>query len=180
MSLPPLLFADANPVTQIAGQFGLRLPFLIAQMVNFIVVAAVLWYFAFKPILATITLRQKKIDDGLRYAEEMKAKLDATQQDYEAKMREAQLKARDVMAEAQKAAKDFAEKQQKEATERANALIEKAQAAIELEKRKMLAEARGEIARLVVTTTQQVLGKQLSDAERSRYNESAARELAQL
>jgi len=42
----------------------------------------------------------------------------------------------------------------------------------------MLAEARTEIARLVIETTQQVLGKQLSDAERASYNEAAAKELA--
>jgi len=41
----------------------------------------------------------------------------------------------------------------------------------------MLAEARTEIARLVVETTQRVLSKELSEADRSRYNESAAREL---
>ena len=44
----------------------------------------------------------------------------------------------------------------------------------------MLAEARTEIARLVVATTQRVLAKDLTEAERSRYNESAARELAQV
>ena len=48
---------------------------------------------------------------------------------------------------------------------------------IELEKKKMLAEARTEIARLVVETTQRVLAKELSEADRGRYNESAAREL---
>jgi F-type H+-transporting ATPase subunit b len=41
----------------------------------------------------------------------------------------------------------------------------------------MLDQARGEIARLVVATTQRVLAKELSDAERSRYNDAAAREL---
>jgi F-type H+-transporting ATPase subunit b len=48
---------------------------------------------------------------------------------------------------------------------------------IELEKKKMLAEARTEIARLVVATTQRVLSKELSEADRNRYSESAAREL---
>ena len=41
-----------------------------------------------------------------------------------------------------------------------------------------LAEARGEIARLVVTTTERVLAKKLSDADRAAYNDTAARELA--
>jgi hypothetical protein len=41
----------------------------------------------------------------------------------------------------------------------------------------MLADTRGEIARLVVTITQRVLAKELNDADRTRYNESATREL---
>ena len=58
-------------------------------------------------------------------------------------------------------------------------IIAKAQQAIELEKKKMLAEARGEIARLVVATAERVLAQQLSEPDRARYNESAARDLAQ-
>ena len=52
------------------------------------------------------------------------------------------------------------------------------QQAIELEHKKMLADARGEITRLVVATTQRVLAKELSEADRARYNDSAARELS--
>jgi F-type H+-transporting ATPase subunit b len=165
-------------VQQIAGQFGVRPPLLIAQLVNFAIVALLLWRFAFKPVLATITERQQKIDAGLKYAEEMKAKLEATQQSSEAQIREAQVKGQQLIAEAQKSAKAFLEKQQQEAVEQSNALIGKARSAIELEKQKMLAEARTEIARLVVATTQRVLARDLTDFERTRYNESAARELS--
>ena len=42
----------------------------------------------------------------------------------------------------------------------------------------MIAEARGEIARLVVATTRQVLAQELSEADRSRYNEAAAKSLS--
>jgi F-type H+-transporting ATPase subunit b len=55
--------------------------------------------------------------------------------------------------------------------------VAKAQQAIELEHKKMLADTRGEIARLVVAITQRVLAKELNDADRTRYNDSAAREL---
>jgi F-type H+-transporting ATPase subunit b len=41
----------------------------------------------------------------------------------------------------------------------------------------MLEAARLEVARLVVATTERVLAKELTDAERTRYNEAAAREL---
>ena len=176
----PAADESTNAVQKIAGQFGLHTNLFIAQCVNFAIVAFLLWRFAFKPVIATITERQEKIDAGLKYAEEMKAKLEAAQQASEVQIREAQVKGQQLVAEAQKSAKAFLEKQQQEAVEQSNALITKARSAIELEKQKMLAEARTEIARLVVATTQRVLAKDLTDAERSRYNESAARELAQV
>jgi len=168
----------SDPVTKITQEFGINLPGILAQMFSFAVVAFILWRFAFKPVLATLDERQKKIQSGLDYAEEMKAKLAASQQESAAQIREAQVKGQQLIAEAQKSAKAFLEKQQQEAVEQSNALIGKARSAIELEKQKMLAEARSEIARLVVATTQRVLAKDLTDADRARYNESAARELS--
>jgi F-type H+-transporting ATPase subunit b len=189
MSSPLLFLAAAavpasggvgETITKISNDFGLNVPSLLAQIVNFIVVASLLWWFAFKPILATIGERQTKIDSGLKYADEMKAKLDAAQQSIEAQFKEAQLKGQQIVAESQKAAKELSDRQQQEAVEKANTIITRAQAVIELEKTKMLAEARTEVARLVVETTQKVLAKELSELERARFNEAAARELTKV
>jgi F-type H+-transporting ATPase subunit b len=131
-------------------------------------------------VLATITERQRKIDEGLKNAEAANARLEETKQLTQASIHEAQLKGQKLIEEAQKAAKEFSDKQQQEAVEKANALITKAQAAIELEKKKMLAEARTEIARLVVATTARVLSRELSEFDRGKFNEAAARELSQV
>src|SRR4051812_32656129 len=143
---------DAAPsgITKITSDFGISVPFLLAQILSFSVVALVLWKFAFKPVMATLDERQRKIEAGLKYADEMKAQLASTQQQSDAALREAQQKASVIIAEAQKSAKTFADRQQQDAIEQSTAMITKAQQAIELEKRKMLAEVRTEIARLVV------------------------------
>ena len=167
----------ASGITKITQDFGISWPFLLAQVLNFSVVAFILWKFAFKPVLATLDERQQKIAAGLQYAEEMKAKLAAAQQESAASAKRAQLEATRIIDEARRAAKDFLDKQTQESAARAGDILAKAQQAIELEKKKMLAEARTEIARLVVATTQRVLAKELTDADRSRYNESASREL---
>jgi F-type H+-transporting ATPase subunit b len=83
-----------------------------------------------------------------------------------------------VIEEARVSAKAVLERQSQEATVKAQEIIAKAQHATELEHRKMIAEARGEIARLVVATTRQVLAQELSEADRSRYNEAAAKSLS--
>jgi F-type H+-transporting ATPase subunit b len=167
----------ATGISKITQDFGISWPFILAQVLNFSVVAFILWKFAFKPVLATLDERQHKIASGLQYADEMKAKLETAQQESAASAKRAQLESTRIIEEARKAAKEFLDKQTQESAAKANDIIAKAQQAIDLEKKKMLAEARTEIARLVVVTTQRVLAKELSDADRSRYNDAATKEL---
>lgn len=164
---------------QLKDAFGLNLPSFIAQVLNFCIFAWLLWRFAFKPVLATINERQQTIASGLKYAEEMKAKLAAAQQESGEIIRKAQRDANRVVDEARRTAKEFLDKQMVEATAKANETLVKAQQAIELEHRKMLADARSEIARLVVDTTERVLARRLTDSDRAAYNDLAGRELAE-
>ncbi len=103
--------------------------------------------------------RNSKIAQGLKHAEETAARLAAAQTESAAIIKAAQLDAQKAIDEARKAAKEFGDKQQVEAIARAADLLAKAQQSIELEHKKMLEQARGEIARLVVKTTEQVLAK---------------------
>jgi F-type H+-transporting ATPase subunit b len=164
-------------ITKIMDDFGINVPSLAAQALSFATVVFVLWRFAFRPVLATLEERKNKIESGLKYAAEMQAKLAATQQETAQLIKTAQLEGQKIVDEVRKTAKEFAEKQNAEATARAADTLAKAQQAIELEHKKMLNEARGEIARLVVKTTEQVLAKKLSEADRAAYNDLATREL---
>jgi F-type H+-transporting ATPase subunit b len=177
-----LIFAAVTPAAaggeeNVLQRFGVEPAFLGMQVISFVILAWVLYRYMIKPIVATVDERNEKIESGLKYANEMKLKLEAIQLESVASAKQAQAEASKVIDEARKAAKEFLEKQTQETAAKASDMLVKAQQVIELEKKKMLAEARTEIARLVVATTQQVLSKELSDSDRSRYNESAAREL---
>ena len=167
----------SSGITQITEQFGISVPFILAQILSFSIVAFVLWKFAFKPVMVTLDERQQKIASGLKYADDMQAKLAATQQETAAIIKNANVEASRIVDEARKSAKDFLDKQTQEATVKSADLLAKAQQAIELEHKKMLAAARTEIARLVVTTTERVLAKKLTDADRAAYNDAVSREL---
>jgi F-type H+-transporting ATPase subunit b len=167
----------ATGLTKITQDFGISLPDILAQILSFSVVAFVLWKFAFKPVMATLDERQLKIASGLQYADEMKAKLQAAGEESSAILKKAQIEATRIIDDARKSAKDHLEKQTKEATAKVADVLAKGQQAIELEHKKMLADARSEIARLVVSTTERVLAKKLTDADRAAYNDAASREL---
>jgi F-type H+-transporting ATPase subunit b len=167
----------AGEAVSLPQQFGIDLPYLIAQIVSFSIVAFLLYRFAFKPVLATLDERQTKIEDGLRFADEMKAKLADAETQHAATLKEAAIEAQKIIHEARDTGKEMIEKQTGEAAERAEQMIAKAEQAIELERKKMLADVQDEIARLVVLTTSRVLSRELPDAERARYLAAATQEL---
>ena len=107
----------------------------------------------------------------------MQSKLAAAQQESAAIVKKSQVEASRIVDDARKTAKEYLDKQTQEASAKASDILAKAEQAIQLEHKKMLADARTEIARLVVTTTERVLAKKLTDADRASYNEAAAREL---
>tara|TARA_B100001093_G_C26813803_1_gene1008766 strand:- start:350 stop:970 length:621 start_codon:yes stop_codon:yes gene_type:complete len=170
--------ADDNKITMITDKFGVSVSTLIAQMVNFCLVALVLYYFAVKPISTTLEERQQKISDGLQYAEEMKTQLAEAERERTEKVKQAAIGAQKILAEAREQSKEMIEVKTQEAAAQAEAIIRKASEATELERQKMLADVRQEVARLVVATSSKVLSRDLSDAEKSTFSESAAKELA--
>ena len=169
-----------SPITELLHRFGIDLPYLLSQIVSFGVVAFLLYRFAFKPVLATMDDRNAKIAEGLKHAEEMKAKLaDAEKQHAEA-IKKAALEAQRIIDEARSSAKTLLDRETAQATEKTQQMLAKAEQAIELERKKMLADVREEISRLVALTAQRVLARELGADERKRYTESAARELTQV
>ncbi len=164
----------------IVEKFGIEWHYVVWQVASFLILFVVLYKFGIKPTVATMEERNKKIESGLKHAEEMQAKLAAAAAESAQIVKNAQLEAQKIVDEARKASKDYTDKQQAEAVQRTADLMAKAQQSIELEHKKMLNEARAEIARLVVTTTERVLAKKLSDADRAAYNDTAAKELASL
>ncbi|RRJ95308.1 ATP synthase F0 subunit B [Opitutaceae bacterium TAV4] len=171
---------SSGGITKLFSDFGIDAPLFLAQALSFTIVAVLLWKFAFKPVLATLDARNAKIEQSLKDAEAAAQKLAQAQKDAAAVIAESHAKAGEQFAAAQKAAKAFEEKARAEAGRQAAEIIEKARQANELEHKRLLEEARAEIARLVVTTTEQVLAKKLTDADRSAYNAAAVQELASL
>lgn len=171
--------AGSNPVTEMARQFGVDTPLLTAQILCFLALAYVLWNFGFKPVFQTMEEREKKISDGLRFADEVKIKLEDAERKHEATLKEASEEAQKTLASAREQAKSFEEQLRKDAEARAEDIVRKAREQMALERQTLVAEAKQEFAQLVVDTSIKVLDRELSDDEKTRFNESAAKELAE-
>ena len=171
------LASVSDTAQDIAYTFGVDWPMLVAQSINFLIVAFIIWKFAFSNVLSTIKEREKQISDSLKNADRIKLELEETEKKQQETLQEASLTAKQTVSEAQEKAKAFIEEQKEDARKQAEEIISKAKASMEQEREKVLKEAREEIASLVILTTSKVLEKELTEDEKSRFSKTASENL---
>src|SRR5215831_6895473 len=64
-----------DQVKEIANTFGVDWPHLGAQIVSFVIVCTLLYFFAYKRVLAMLEERRQRIAESLANAEKIKAEL---------------------------------------------------------------------------------------------------------
>jgi F-type H+-transporting ATPase subunit b len=83
-----------------------------------------------------------------------------------------------ILNDARNSAKQTIEAAKSEAVAAVAEITRKGKESIEADRRQMLNEVRGEVSRLVVETAAKVLEQNLDDAQRSRLNEAAVKQLS--
>jgi F-type H+-transporting ATPase subunit b len=166
------------PVEEIARTFGVDWPHIIAQTVSFSIVCALLYRFAYTPVLKTLEARRQQIAQGLANTEKINAQLAAIEAQRQQTLEAAQTEASGIIAEARAAARRLTEQEAARAKLLGDQITQRAREAAEQERRRMMADLRHEAAHLVVETTAAVAGKVLSDADQRRLASEAAAHLA--
>ena len=143
--------------------FHIQWQLLLAQMVNFAIVLFVLWKFAYKPILKTLNDRTTKIEKGVKDADEARKKLEEVSIEEKEILKHARIESQEIIKKAEDTAKKEAENISIEAKKQTEKMIADAQKAIEQEKGKMMAEVKSEIAGLVVSATEKIIGEKMDE-----------------
>ena len=170
--------AAQGPLEQIQQQFGLNGWALLSQIISFSAVCFLLYRFAYHPILNVLEERRKKIADSLANAEAIKSQLADAKKTAEELITKASIDANKLIEEARAAAKQVAEREGQRAVAQANEIVQKAREAGEAEQKRLMAELRKDLSRLIVETTAKVTGKVLTAADQKRINDEATKELA--
>jgi F-type H+-transporting ATPase subunit b len=164
-----------GPVQEIARTFGVDWQHLIAQIISFCIVCALLYKFAYKRVLTMLEERKKQIAEGLANAEKIKAELARIETQRQEVMIEANAKAEKLIEEAHAAASRVEEQETKKAIASAERVISKAHEAAEQDHARMLTNLKREVGRLVVQTTASVTGKILTPEDHRRLDEETAK-----
>jgi F-type H+-transporting ATPase subunit b len=163
---------------QVASTFGVDWLHLFAQSVSFGIVCAVLYAYAYKPVLQILETRRQQIAAGLANAEKIKAELTRIESERQTVLTKAGEEGRRLIDEARAAAARVQVEETQKATAGAEQILTRAREAAERDHARMLVDLKHEVGRLVVQTTASVTGKILTAEDHRRLAEETASQLS--
>src|SRR5246127_4864690 len=133
-----------------AETFGWNWQLFLAQVISFCIVAFLLRRFAYKPILAVLEERRRKIEEGQLNAEKIRKELAEAEKRYQEIVAKGNADAQKMIDEARDSASHLSERKQQEAVATAEQLVAKAKEAAALEHERQMQTLKRELGRLVV------------------------------
>jgi F-type H+-transporting ATPase subunit b len=161
----------------IASRFGVDWPHLLAQIVSFGIVCAVLYLLAYKPILKMLEARRQQIASGLANAKKIEAELARIEIERRDVLAKADAFGKQMIEEARAAAARVRTEETRKASAAAEQILVRAQETSERDRALMLADLKREVGQLVLRTTASVTGKVLTTDDQRRLSEETARQL---
>lgn len=150
-------------MSELITKLGIDWKLLFAQIINFLVLLFVLYKFAYGPILAMLEKRQKRIEKGLKDADEARRKLAESEEKQKEILKKARVEAKEIIEKARLQSERVKSELAAEAKAQAEKVIADAKAEIDREKQKTILEIKSEIGELVVAAVERVLEEKIDE-----------------
>ena len=175
MLAAPLLAEEATGI----GALGIDLNSLIVYLVNFAVLAVILYFFAYKKILAVLDERSNRIKESLEEADRVRVQSQEQQARMQQALDEGRQAGQRVLQEAREAAERYREEQQAQARSQAGEMLARARVEIQAERDAALEQVRAEFAGLAVTAAERIIRRSVdADLHRDLIDEVLADDAA--
>ena len=153
----------------VLGTLGINWKLFLAQLVNFSIILFIFYKWIVKPITNTLAKRQEKIEEGIKNSEYMKDEKRKFEEWKSLQMKDARQAAEKIL----KTAAETSEKVRQETLGKAQAdaakIASQTMAQLALEKEKMVADAKKELAPIIINAAEKVLKQAMSDEKDKQY-----------
>ena len=136
---------------------------LIAQIINFLILVAILTKFAYKPLMKALADRQARIAADLSAAEQEKTAAEQLKRDYLDQLAQARAHAQEIVEKATKLAEQTREEIVKEAREENARLIKAAQEEIAREHERAVKELKAEVVTIALAAATKIVAHNLDE-----------------
>lgn len=158
---------------ELLSKLGIDYKLLIAQIVNFLVLLFILYRFAYRPVLAMLEKRARRIEKGLKDAAEAKKELKAAYKKEEEILKKAHREAKNIIEKMHKQAEKAQAEIIVETKKQTDKMVKDAKVQIEREKEKTVQEIKAEIGSLVVAAAEKVIGERVDEKKDKELIERA-------
>lgn len=142
-------------------------------IIVFLLLAFLLYKFAWKPLLAMLEKRESGIRDSLADAEKAHQELANVKEDTEKILAEARMESQEILAASKKNADKMKEEIVEKAKAKSDAFLEDAKKQIEIEKDRATADVKAEVINLSFEVAQKLIKKNLTKKDNLKLiNES--------
>jgi F-type H+-transporting ATPase subunit b len=146
---------------------GINLGYLVSQIINFTLLAVLLYFVAYKPVMRMLDERSLRIRKGLEDAELASKRAAEVEQQFEQRMSESRKEGQEIIAQATQMSEKARQEILDRAREEARLQIEKAREEIGRERELAMVELRQQVADLSLRISEKVIGAAL-DEQRQR------------
>lgn len=146
----------------------INLFWVLVSAINFLLLLAIVWTFAFKPLAKTLEDRKAAIEQGLKDAEQARRDRDSAEAERVTTLAEARREANDILTRAQKVSQEARDTDIAATRAELERMRVRAVAEIEAEKQRAIGELRGEVADLALAAAGRVVGETMSDDRERR------------
>ena len=149
----------------------INLFWVLVSAINFLILLAIVWTFAFKPLARTLEDRKEAIEQGLKDAEQARRDRESAESERVAALAEARREANDILARAQRVSQETRDADIAATRAELERMRERAAGEIQAEKQRALQELRAEVADLALGAASRVIGESMTGDRQRRLVE---------
>ena len=142
-------------------QLGVNYASLIAYLVNFGILLAILYVFAYKPLLRLMDQRAERIRESLEAADQARQEAATSREAVEEALNEARQQGQRLLDQTREAAERYRAEEMDRARQEAENFVLRARADIQRERDSAIEEVRANFGDLAITAAERVIGRSL-------------------
>lgn len=154
-------------MAQFEAFIGVNFWTALFTLLNTLTIFFVARHFLFRPVMKIIKDRQKEIDGMYSDADTAKGEANAMRIEYQHKLADAQATSDRIVKEAVARGQSRQEEIIRQAQQEASAIMDKASADIELERKKAINDAKNEISGIAIAIAGKVVGRELNEKDQA-------------
>jgi F-type H+-transporting ATPase subunit b len=147
----------------VVASLGINAQLFVFQLLNFAIVAAILWFLILKPLTKKLEDRKKIINDSLDKAQEVETNLTMSQQKFQEKIDEAKVEANKIIEKAYADSEKLSEEMKNKAKKEIELLVDQAKRNIQIEKEETIQGLKNETVNLIIAVVEKVLNEKITD-----------------